>query len=124
MTPFRQLVTFYYANDLEQTADFYENRLELPLALDQGSCRIYQVSESGFIGFCRHFEAPPHPEGIIITLVTTQVDEWHQRLLDKGVSIEKAPTLNAKFNIYHCFLRDPNGYLIEIQTFLDADWKN
>ncbi|MGC9334228.1 MAG: VOC family protein, partial [Anaerolineae bacterium] len=22
--------------------------------------------------------------------------------------------------IYHCFLRDPNGYLIEIQRFLHA----
>jgi hypothetical protein len=25
-------------------------------------------------------------------------------------------------NIYHCFLRDPNGYLIEIQRFLDPAW--
>jgi len=24
--------------------------------------------------------------------------------------------------IYHCFLRDPNGYLLEIQRFLDPAW--
>ncbi|OQY24133.1 MAG: hypothetical protein DRJ03_06405 [Chloroflexi bacterium] len=31
--------------------------------------------------------------------------------------------LNPRYNIYHCFLRDPNGYLIEIQRFLDSAWK-
>ena len=25
-------------------------------------------------------------------------------------------------HIYHCFLRDPNGYLIEIQRFLNPAW--
>jgi hypothetical protein len=38
------------------------------------------------------------------------------------VHFEKAPATNEQYKIYHAFLRDPNGYLLEIQRFLDADW--
>ena len=117
-----QQVTFLYTRDLGKTADFYEEILGLPLVLDQGSCRIYRVSGDGFLGFCRREEAPEKPQGVIVTLVTAAVDEWHRYLSDKGVKFEKPPALNPDYNIYHCFLRDPNGYLLEIQQFLDPTW--
>ncbi len=53
----------------------------------------------------------------IFTLVTQQVDEWFEYLQKRGVEFEKPPTFNEKYQIYHCFLRDPDGYLIEIQRF-------
>jgi catechol 2,3-dioxygenase-like lactoylglutathione lyase family enzyme len=55
--------------------------------------------------------------GVIFTLVTQQVDEWYEQLRQQGATFEKAPVWNDKFKIYHCLLRDPNGYLIEIQRF-------
>lgn len=94
----------------------------LALVLDQGGCRIYQVSSDGYIGICQRDDAPEQPEGVIVTIVTDEVDEWHRQLTEQGVIFEKPPTLNPRYNIYHCFLRDPSGYLIEIQRFLDADW--
>ena len=94
----------------------------LPLVLDQGTCRIYRVSADGFVGFCQRAEAPEQPAGIIVTLVTEDVDGWFARLRERGVAFEKAPALNPDYNIYHCFLRDPNGYLLEIQSFRDAAW--
>ena len=39
--PFDQHVTFLYAEDPEPSWRFYEEVLGLPLAQDQGSCRIY-----------------------------------------------------------------------------------
>lgn len=60
---------------------------------------------------------------MILTLVTSEVDAWHQYLRDQGVSFEGPPALNPKYDIYHCFLRDPNGYLIEIQRFNDPAWQ-
>ena len=117
-----QLVTFLYTHDLQTTAVFYETVLGLPLVLDQGSCRIYGVSDSAFLGFCQHLEAPKDPQGVIITLVSAEVDAWYEALQQQGVPIEKPPTFNPKFNIYHCFVRDPNGYLVEIQRFLDPAW--
>jgi catechol 2,3-dioxygenase-like lactoylglutathione lyase family enzyme len=117
--PIDAQITFLYTRDLAETAYFYEEILGLPLKLDQGGCRIYQVSRDGYVGFCQRggpvegTEAP-----VIITLVTANVDTWYTQLSARGVEFEKAPAVNPRYNIYHCFLRDPNGYLIEIQRFL------
>ena len=117
-----QQVTFLYTLDLENSARFYEEVLGFDLVLDQGSCRIYRISESGFLGFCQREETPQPPKGIIFTLVTTAVDEWYEFLSDRGVVFDNPPVLNSDYNIYHCFLRDPNGYVLEIQQFLDPTW--
>ena len=119
--PFDDLVTFCYTSRFKETIKFYEEVLGLPLVLDQGRCRIYRVSENGYLGFCRDTD-PPSTQGIIITLVTDDVDEWYENLIAKGVEFEKNPRHNPDFRIYHCFLRDPNGYLIEIQRFEDPKW--
>ena len=111
-----------HARDLARTADFYGNVLGLPLAADQGSCRIYRVSRGGYVGFCEHISAPDRPESVIITLLTEDVDGWHRSLESIGVIFETKPAENPSFRIYHCFLRDPNGYRIEIQRFLNQEW--
>lgn len=121
-----QFVPFFHTRDLEQTSYFYEKLLGLPLVLDQGACHIFQVSDTAFIGFCQGGTAVGDTSGTIsgtmITLVSHDVDGWHRYLVDQGVAIEKAPSLNERFNIYQLFVRDPNGYLVEIQTFLDPAW--
>ena len=119
--PFDSSVGFYYTDDLVRTAAFWEDVVGLPLVLDQGTCRIYRVSGDGFIGFCERPGAVSS-EGVIITLVTSKVDEVVARLQTRGLNLEKEPTLNPKFNIYHAFFRDPSGYLVEIQRFEDPTW--
>jgi catechol 2,3-dioxygenase-like lactoylglutathione lyase family enzyme len=121
--PIDSQITFLYTPDLAQTARFYEDIIGLRLKLDQGTCRIYQVSQDGYLGFCQRAHAtipsvesePPH---VILTIVASDVDEWHQYLRKQNVRLEEPPATNHDYNIYHCFLRDPNGYLLEIQQFL------
>jgi catechol 2,3-dioxygenase-like lactoylglutathione lyase family enzyme len=122
MSLFPQQVTFLYTPDLATTARFYEQILELEMVLDQGTCRIYRVSRDGFVGFCQKEGVEPRPQTVIITFVTPDVDGWYERLTAQGVAFDKPPTFNPQYNIYHCFLRDPNGYLLEIQRFLDPAW--
>jgi catechol 2,3-dioxygenase-like lactoylglutathione lyase family enzyme len=117
-----QQVTFLYTRDLAQTAAFYEEVMGLSQVLDQGSCKIYRISDDAFLGYCERENAPEVPQGIIFTLVTRAVDAWYEHLANRGVTFEKPPQVNADYNIYHCFLRDPNGYLIEIQQFYDPTW--
>ncbi|MBY9008807.1 MAG: VOC family protein [Candidatus Lokiarchaeota archaeon] len=52
-------------------------------------------------------------------MVTKEVDEVYHKLVNKGLKIAESPKLNKKFNIYHFFFKDPNGYTIEIQRFLE-----
>jgi len=122
-SPFSDTITFLYTRDLSGTAAFYEQVLGLPLAVDQGSCRIYRVNEGGFVGFCEKAAATEKPAGVIITFVTDEVDAWAERLKAAGVTLEKPPTLNDVYGIYHIFFRDPNGYLLEIQRFVDPNWR-
>ncbi len=114
--PFDQTVTFLHTSDLNATAHFYEDILELSLVRDQGVCRIYKTSGDGYLGFCTHLETPV-TKSIILTLVTPSVDIWYATLLAKGVEIVNPPAHNPKYQIYHFFFKDPNGYTLEIQHF-------
>lgn len=118
MTPraFDYPLTFFYTRDLATTAHFYQQMVGLPLVRDQGTCRIYRAG-AGFVGFCERDSAPEQPQGVILTLVTDDVDGWYAHLQAQGVSFEQPPAHNPTYAIYHCFLRDPNGYLLEIQRF-------
>lgn len=123
--PIDQQVTFLYSSDLAKTAVFYQKILQMRLVLDQGSCQIFQTTPTAFLGFCARLGSHLEDDGrrhVILTLVSDQVDAWYKYLIGQEVEIEKAPTLNKTFNIYHLFIRDPNGYLIEIQQFLDETW--
>jgi catechol 2,3-dioxygenase-like lactoylglutathione lyase family enzyme len=116
-------ITFLYTRDLATTARFYEEVMGLPLVLDQGGCRIYRVQGEAYLGFCERASAPEVPEGVLFTLVTPDVDAWYTYLAERGVPFDKTPAVNETYGIYHCFARDPNGYIIEIQRFLDPNWR-
>jgi len=51
------------------------------------------------------------------------VDAACEYFTTKGLEIELQPRMNERFQIYQMFLRDPNGYCIEIQRFLDPHWQ-
>jgi catechol 2,3-dioxygenase-like lactoylglutathione lyase family enzyme len=115
----QQQITFLMVKDLGATADYYERVLGMPLAVDQGSCRIYQVVGQAYVGFCERPESADSARNVILTLVTPDVDAWYERLKGLGVHLEKPPAVNPRYGIYHFFARDPDGYLVEIQRFLD-----
>ena len=121
MTAFSQQVTFLLVADLAVSSHFYERLLGLQLVLDQGDCRIYRVSSTAFLGICERSDRGD-PNTVLVTLVTDEVDACHRDLVAAGVPCEKEPQLNEKYNLYHAFYRDPDGYLIEVQRFLDPNW--
>ena len=120
--PIDQQITFLYTRDLSKSAKFYENVLQLPLILDQGGCRIYEVKGAAYVGVCERENAVVDPKGVIFTLVVSDVDGWYAHMRENGVSFEKTPTINEAYGIYHFFAKDPNGYLFEVQRFLDPNW--
>ncbi len=111
-------IVFFGVKDLERTDEFYQEYLGLELYKDQGLCRIYAVPDGGMLGFCTHKEVAIREKSPIITLLTPDVDGWFEHLQKKGVAIEEGPKKNPRFNIYHFFLQDPDGYTVEIQKFL------
>ena len=120
--PVSEQITFLYTEDIDTTAPFYEDALGLELTLDQGGCRIYHITgQTAYIGICER-ATPRTPDGVIFTLVTPDVDGWYERIRSHGYTPEDAPKVSNKYGIYHFFVKDPNGYLIEVQRFLDDNW--
>lgn len=118
-----QSIVFLPTASLSETARFYEGVLGLELALDQGACRIYRVARAGYWGFCESQQPIAEPERTILTLVSDDVEGWHRRLADAGVPVDGPPRTNEAFRIFHFFARDPNGYRVEVQRFLDPNWR-
>ncbi len=111
---FDSQITFVYAEDLARSAAFYGEVLGLELARDQGACRIYRVRPDAYLGVCNH--RTPDPGGVIITLVSDDVDGWADRLRAADIEVD-GPHANDRFELYHCFVHDPDGHLVEIQRF-------
>jgi catechol 2,3-dioxygenase-like lactoylglutathione lyase family enzyme len=122
--PLDQSVTWVYTADLARTCAFYAERIGLTQVHDQGLCRIFRMSPTAFLGVC---QVRPgrfvEPKGVVITFVTPDVDGWYRHLLARGVTPEGPPERSDAFQVYCFFARDPNGYLLEFQTFLDPHWQ-
>jgi len=123
-----QQVTFLYAQDAPACWAFYENVLGLPLVQDQERVRIYAVAGGrAFLGLCMagaaRASANPRVEGgVCFTFVTQDVDGWYAYLQARGAAIPKPPEHSAQWRIYHFFLHDPAGNLLEFQRFERPDW--
>lgn len=116
--PIDQHITFLRVRDLAASAAFYEDALGLALALDQGACRIYRLTDSAFLGICqRDGAAAASADGVIVTLVTADVEAWVARLQAAGVKADAPPAFHPVYRITHFFVRDPDGYAVEIQRF-------
>ena len=87
------------------------------LEVDQTTCRIYHITDTMFIGVCQRDEAIPKND-VIFTLVTEDVDGWAQKIQSRGGHLAVPPQYNEKYQIYQCFVHDPDGNTIEIQRFL------
>ena len=84
---------------------------------------MFRAGRNAFLGICRAFDDRKiEPSGAMFTFVTDQVDEWYKHLAAKGVRMRGKPELLEAFNIYTLFAFDPNGYMLEFQTFLDPAW--
>lgn len=116
-TGFSQSITFLHAGDLAATREFYSGLLGLSLVRDQGTCIIFQVNQGAYLGFCKHIENFVAGRKVILTMVDEDVDGWYHTLKDRGAEILSEPQANPDYQIYHFFLKDPNGYWIEIQRF-------
>lgn len=119
--PIDEQITFIYCEDIKKTAPFYEKVLGLELTLDQGNCRIYHiVGQKAYLGICEGGKR--EKDGVIFTFVSHDVDAWYEHIISQGIVCEHPPRENPTYKIYHFFVRDPNGYLLEVQRFLDDNW--
>lgn len=112
------LIHFYGCLDLQKTKEFYVDLCGLTLFKDQGKCHIYALSSTAMVGFCLHLDGTHQEKSPIITFVVEDVSMMHSKM----VEAEKQPSemrINEFFKLEHFFMKDPNGYTVEVQRFIE-----
>lgn len=120
-----QNIVFLPTHNLEETSHFYSQILGLKLVLDQGSCQIFCLNDQSFLGFCEHIPKIEPADSVMICIIeSTQSDVLSKfdDLNTKKVRTDGNPRRNEKFEIFHFFAFDPNGYRLEFQSFDNSDW--
>lgn len=117
-----QSIVFTYCDDLDIASKFFRETMELEFVVDQGACHIYRLTDLSFLGVCCLPDRPRSQVGVMITIVSSDVDGWHEFLTSKGVKYIKDPGHSEKFSVYSSLFESPHGYKIEIQNFDDKNW--
>jgi catechol-2,3-dioxygenase len=118
-------ITFFYYRNFERARDFYERIMGFELADDQGTCRIYRVQGTAFLGIVDenhgHCSAPVNESNVLVTLVVNDVREWWEHLRRENVKITSELLLKPEISIEAFFFEDPEGYALEVQSFLKPE---
>ena len=115
-------ITFLYYQDLQPVAEFYEEIMGFNLIQDQGIAKIYRVSGDAYLGIVDGAKGrfrPQEHNAVLITLVVDDLPEWHNYLQSKN--IKPLSKIKHGAHISHFFCKDPGGYTIEVQTFLEPE---
>ena len=112
-------ITFFYYRDLPAAMRFYEDILGLPLAIDQGWCKIYQICPGAHVGLVD--EAKGMNKWVAVKPVqlcirVPQVDDWHAYAQAKSLDALSELFENDALGIRAFVFNDSEGYQIEIQS--------
>jgi hypothetical protein len=114
-------VTFIYYNDLEYGSNFIENILELPLVMDQGFARVYQINKTSFLGIVQLKDKIKYTGNTLVSLNTDDVRKEHTRVSKFDVKgLTKIQHMN-QIPLDSFFFKDKEGHDFEIQQFLKKE---
>lgn len=114
------LITFFYYKDLRRAADFYQNIMGFRLVQDQRWAKIFQVAENAYVGCVDGsvgYHKPSEKKPVMLTVVVDDPDAWYSRLKKHGVETINEPHDEKDLNLRIFLLRDPEGYVVEMQKF-------
>jgi catechol 2,3-dioxygenase-like lactoylglutathione lyase family enzyme len=112
-------ITFFYYRDLPAAQRFYEQVLGLPLAIDQGWCKIYRICHGAHVGLVDETRgmnkwAPIKPVQLCIRV--PDVKAWYDYAQAMALDSLSDLFVNEEIGISAFVFRDPEGYQIEIQS--------
>lgn len=126
--PISNIITFTYTTDLEASCKFYGEVLGLPMVLEQSTCRVFRIRPNTYVGTCETSWFERNPDEIekrknMLSIVTDNLEEWNQRMIDHGVEIVDPLAHHEEYGISRVLVRDPMGYFVEIMSFDKEDWE-
>jgi len=99
--------------DLGPLKTFYTGNLGCEIWLEQADCTIFRHGNFLF-GFCERGEIENQAMLTFFYESKDEVDRMYSKL--RGTAISE-PLQNDKYDIYQCFVKDPDGRTVELQYF-------
>lgn len=115
----QMVITFFYYRDLPAAMRFYEDVLGLPLAIDQGWCKIYRICPGAHVGLvdeARGMNKWAAVKPVQLCIRVPDVDGWYGYARAAGLANLSDLFVNHELGIRAFVFRDPEGYQIEIQS--------
>ncbi|WP_293010786.1 VOC family protein [Mongoliibacter sp.] len=118
-------VTWMYYEDLQEAERFYEEQIGLPLIVDQGWAKVYQASETGYIGLVdekRGMHNYTEKKGTSIAFVVDNLEDWYAYSQKHAPFTLEREMYSGKEDRYKAFVGvDPGKYFLEFNAFLEHE---
>lgn len=112
-------ITFFYYRDLPRAMQFYEDVLGLPLAIDQGWCKIYRICPGAHVGLVDETKGMnkwQEKKPVQLCIRVPDVDAWYAYAQEAALDCLSDLFMNEQIGIRAFVFNDPEGYQVEIQT--------
>ncbi len=110
-------IIYFKTGNLEALKDFYEVRIGCTVWLDKGDSLVYKNGNFLF-GFRKGDKAEL---GGVLTFFYEKIEEVdHLYEVLKSMAVY-APVMNDGHDVYHFFVKDPEGRMVEFQSFDCSD---
>jgi catechol 2,3-dioxygenase-like lactoylglutathione lyase family enzyme len=121
---FNATITWLYYKDMPPMEQFYEQTLGLSLIADQGWAKIYQSSNSGYIGLVderRGMHNHTEKKAVNVSFILKDLDGWFKFTSEnKSFELRSSEIGIGPENKYRAFVGfDPEGYYMEFDTFYE-----
>jgi len=114
------LVTFLYYDDLEKATRFYRDVMGLKIVVDQGWAKILKLADNAHVGLVDGKKGslkPSRDKPVMVTILVPDVDAWYTHFKTQGIPTMSEPHDSPELKLRQFMLKDPEGYVIEIQNF-------
>lgn len=120
-------ITFLYYKDLPRAAAFYEKLLGTAPEDTPHWVRLFPLTGASTLGLVNAQDGTLRPSDnkpVMVTLVVDSiaaVDKWYDRVRAQGITIKderKTTRLDDRRSIHAFIFNDPEGYAIEILTWV------
>ncbi len=112
-------ITFFYYRDLPAAMRFYEDILGLPLAIDQGWCKIYEICPGAHVGLVDEAKGMNKWQAVKpvqLCIRVPDVDAWYAYAKEEKLNGLSDLFIADEIGIRAFVFNDPEGYQVEIQT--------
>lgn len=116
-------VTWLYYEDLQEAVRFYEEKIGFKQIVDQGWAKVYQISETSYLGLVdgrRGMHGFTDLKGTSVSFIVKDLEAWYDYVQKHKPFPLVQEMYTGKEDRYKAFVgKDPGKYFLEFNRFLE-----